>query len=394
MQQDQQSLRAATAAAAAAPGDGPQGAHHRRQAAVLLDGLTAVRPVVLDDEVGGGAGGAAAAGMPGKPFDGNGSAYLALPSPKPPAVWREVLARVWAPTVEGERRSRQLEIEAVEAKLEALRLTGAEALRRGAERRRKVGVAAVEDPALVPLSEEAEARVDDALGNGVGSEILASNEAASLDISRTMMKCLRPGCWLNDEVSNFYLQLLKERELRAPGKYPKCHFFNTFFYNKLFRDKQKYDYKSVRRWTTPKKVGYKLYDCDKVIVPIHQGIHWTLAIIDLSGKSLHFLDSLHGLDGGTLVQLAKYIRDEALDKGEVVLDASSWPQSCPSDIPEQLNSCDCGVFMLKYADYCSRGAPLTFSQMEHWKAKADRIMQLCVGASNARALLIALAERH
>jgi hypothetical protein len=32
----------------------------------------------------------------------------------------------------------------------------------------------------------------------------------------------------------------------------------------LFKDKRSYDYKSVRRWTTQKKIGYSLADCDKV----------------------------------------------------------------------------------------------------------------------------------
>ena len=30
-----------------------------------------------------------------------------------------------------------------------------------------------------------------------------------------------------------YLELLKERELREPNKFLKCHFFNTFFYKKV-----------------------------------------------------------------------------------------------------------------------------------------------------------------
>ena len=34
----------------------------------------------------------------------------------------------------------------------------------------------------------------------------------------------------------------------------------------------------------------------------------------------------------------------------------------PKDIPEQLNGCDCGVFMLKYAEYMSREAEFSFTQ--------------------------------
>ena len=35
------------------------------------------------------------------------------------------------------------------------------------------------------------------------------------------------------QVINLYLDLLKERELREPSKFLKCHFFNTFFYKKV-----------------------------------------------------------------------------------------------------------------------------------------------------------------
>lgn len=35
------------------------------------------------------------------------------------------------------------------------------------------------------------------------------------------------------QVVNLYLELLKEREKREPEKFLKCHFFSTFFYNKV-----------------------------------------------------------------------------------------------------------------------------------------------------------------
>ena len=33
------------------------------------------------------------------------------------------------------------------------------------------------------------------------------------------------------------------------------------------------------------------------------------------------------------------------------------------DIPKQRNGFDCGVFVCMYAEYVTRGAPLTFSQV-------------------------------
>ena len=89
---------------------------------------------------------------------------------------------------------------------------------------------------------------------------------------------------------------------RLAGK-PRVHFFSTFFYNKLFADAGRYNYANVRRWTSPKRLGgYSILDCDKLVVPIHQGVHWVLAIINLRDSSLHFLDSMGGNDKGALVR--------------------------------------------------------------------------------------------
>lgn len=95
------------------------------------------------------------------------------------------------------------------------------------------------------------------------SKILVTHENSNIDITGEILQCLRPGEWLNDEVScislifmwtrrilfsccwhwlpffpelqviNVYLELLKERERREPKKFLNCHFFNTFFYKKV-----------------------------------------------------------------------------------------------------------------------------------------------------------------
>ena len=54
--------------------------------------------------------------------------------------------------------------------------------------------------------------------------------------------------------------------------------------------------------------------------------------------------------------LQRYIVDEMQHKREAVLDDADWQRIAPSDIPEQKNGCDCGVFMVKYADFLVCGA--------------------------------------
>ena len=82
---------------------------------------------------------------------------------------------------------------------------------------------------------------------------------------------------------------------------PRFHFFNTFFYNKLYSDTNCYNYEAVKRWTGTRVLGYDVLACDKVFVPIHQGVHWTHVEIDITNKALHFLDSMDGNDKGALV---------------------------------------------------------------------------------------------
>ena len=57
--------------------------------------------------------------------------------------------------------------------------------------------------------------------------------------------------------------------------------------------------------------------------------------------------------------LARYIADESQHKREMALDAAEWPRSAPTNIPEQKNGCDCGVFMVKYADWLVRARSAT-----------------------------------
>ncbi|KFK39004.1 hypothetical protein AALP_AA3G188100 [Arabis alpina] len=216
---------------------------------------------------------------------------------------------------------------------------------------------------FIPLTEEDKAEVYRALSRGNRRKVLATHESSNIDISGEVLQCLQPSAWLNDEVINVYLELLKERETREPEKYLKCHFFNTFFYKKLVSDSG-YNYKAVRRWTTQRKLGYALIDCDMIFIPVHRGVHWTLAVINNRDQKFLYLDSLNGVDPVILNALAKYLVDEVKEKSGKNIDVSSWDMEFLEDLPQQQNGYDCGMFMLKYIDFFSRGLGLCFSQ-EH-----------------------------
>ncbi|KAG7544213.1 Ulp1 protease family C-terminal catalytic domain, partial [Arabidopsis thaliana x Arabidopsis arenosa] len=233
---------------------------------------------------------------------------------------------------------------------------------------------------FLPLKEEEVAQVKSAFSRSNGMKILVSHKKSNIDISGETLQCLMPNQWLNDEVINLYLELLKERETRDPQKnFFKCHFFNTFFYIKLVSGSG-YNYKAVSKWTTKRKLGYALIDCDIIFVPIHIGIHWSLAVINNRERKFLYFDSLVSeVDRTILNALAKYLVDEAKEKSKKNIDVSSWDMEYVKECPQQLNGDDCGMFMLKYIDFYSRGLSLQFSQkdMPYFRLRtANEILRL------------------
>lgn len=232
---------------------------------------------------------------------------------------------------------------------------------------------------FTPLSDKEEREVNTLLyDSGHSDKIIVIHEPSNIEITKEKLQCLRPRGWLNDEVINLYIELLKERAEREPKRFLKCHFFNTFFYKKLTCGIAGYDYQSVRRWTTFKKLGYGLIDCEKIFVPVHRDIHWCVAVINMKDKTFQYLDSLGGLGHDVLRVLARYIMDELRDKSNIDVDPTSWVEVSDS-LPMQQNGWDCGMFMIKFIDFHSRGLRPSFSQ-EHMtyfrKRTAKEIMAL------------------
>ncbi|KAL0044188.1 hypothetical protein WJX82_003485 [Trebouxia sp. C0006] len=233
-----------------------------------------------------------------------------------------------------------------------------------------------------------------AFAAGPAEEKLVVHVHSGVDIARKDIRTLKSRQWLNDEVMNVYMGLLQERDtrLRKLGRFPKCHFFNTFFINKLYKDDKKYVYNNVRRWTTKMRLerwgqhSGTVLECDKLIIPVHLGCHWTCAVISLRDRGISYFDSLGGKEHEIVESLAKYVTDEYDNKLKEKVDTSDWSRRSPDDIPKQLNGCDCGVFALMFAEYQSRDAPFTFDQrhMEYFRVKVPQLEYMysrCAGAS-------------
>ncbi|KAG8452608.1 hypothetical protein GDO86_004408 [Hymenochirus boettgeri] len=203
------------------------------------------------------------------------------------------------------------------------------------------------------LTEEMEREIKHALFGGSQDQILS--DGFRLTITRKDLMTLHSLNWLNDEIINFYMNLLMERSNRKG--LPKVFAFNTFFFTKL----KTAGYQAVKRWT--KKVD--VFAMNILLLPIHLGVHWCLAVIDFRKKSITYYDSMGGLNNEACRLLLQYLKQECLDKKGTSFDSNGWTSTSKKshEIPQQMNGSDCGMFACKYADYITKDKPITFTQV-------------------------------
>ncbi|KAM3871596.1 sentrin-specific protease 1 [Diretmus argenteus] len=208
-----------------------------------------------------------------------------------------------------------------------------------------------EKPEFPELTEEMENEVSRGL-RGNPHEVLS--EGFGLSLTRKDLQTLSHLTWLNDEVINFYMNLLVERS-KDPSL-PSVDTFNTFFYPKLCSS----GYSAVRRWT--KKMD--IFSVDILLVPVHLGVHWCLSVVDFRKKAIMYFDSMGGKNNEACTILLQYLQQESKDKKGKELDTSGWTLHCkrPNEIPQQMNGSDCGMFTCKYAEYITKDKPITFTQ--------------------------------
>jgi sentrin-specific protease 1 len=150
---------------------------------------------------------------------------------------------------------------------------------------------------------------------------------------------LQKGEWLNDEILNYYLSMVRERSINPgnvtsqikshvqarPAKpLPKIFAFNTFFYSMLSGR----GYSGVRRWT--KKANINLFDLDRVIVPINKGgFHWILSIVNITEKRVEYYDSM-GREGESnenrvvLTRIRDFMIEEAKARNQSHEEVAKW----------------------------------------------------------------------
>lgn len=211
-----------------------------------------------------------------------------------------------------------------------------------------------EEEAYPELTEEHQGVIKRALYGGPRTDVVISK--FNISITRNDLATLIGDNWLNDEVINFYMNLLMERsEQRAEQGAPRVYAMNTFFIPKLLSS----GHSGLKRWT--RKVDIFTYDI--IPVPVHVGrVHWCMAIIDLKNKAIRYYDSMGTPNNPVLNALEQYLRDESLDKRKKPFDTSDFQKQNMHECPRQMNGSDCGVFSCMFAEHEARGREIGFCQ--------------------------------
>ncbi|RIB04806.1 hypothetical protein C2G38_652266 [Gigaspora rosea] len=180
-------------------------------------------------------------------------------------------------------------------------------------------------------------------------------EKFNLQISAAHLRTLTNGCWLNDEVINFYSNLIIERAQNNPDIYPPVHIVNTFFYTKLMQS----------------GFGHKVV----------AGAHWTLAVANFKLCRFEYYDSLGGeFNPVFLNELRAFFNYLAKQTNNHHFDFDSWNTYEPkTKTPQQKNSYDCGVFTMMTVEHMSRNAPLSFTQSKMGYFRAKMIYEISTG---------------
>uniref|UniRef100_A0A336K222 CSON013837 protein n=1 Tax=Culicoides sonorensis TaxID=179676 RepID=A0A336K222_CULSO len=208
-----------------------------------------------------------------------------------------------------------------------------------------------------------------ALYGGSASEVIINK--FNLRITRNDLNTLVGTTWLNDEVINFYMNLIMERAEKRTDL-PKSYCFNTFFIPTLMQR----GHSGVRRWT--RKVD--VFSFDLLPVPVHVGgIHWCMAIIRMKDKIIRYYDSMGNPNQPVLDALERYLIDEAMDKKKITFDTSDWKKESIRDCPQQRNGSDCGVFSCMNAEHLTRNASLSFSQNDMPYFRQKMVLEIATG---------------
>lgn len=128
-------------------------------------------------------------------------------------------------------------------------------------------------------------------------------EKFNISITRNDLECLNLNSnddhWLNDQIINFYFEMIKERDLN------NIYCFNTHFIIELSSSS------TISRWTR----NVDLFSKRLILIPINiNNLHWTLVSVDIHQNSINYYDSLNGKNQHCLESIFQFLSNDHYQK--------------------------------------------------------------------------------
>ncbi|XP_077221488.1 uncharacterized protein LOC143855157 isoform X2 [Tasmannia lanceolata] len=99
-------------------------------------------------------------------------------------------------------------------------------------------------------------------------------------------------------------------------------------------------------------------DIKRILLPIGDGVHWVLLMVDMECNAFVKFDSL-GLEGTQPVESAvKFLKIYLTNRGK---NPAEWPIMIATNQPLQSNQFDCGVFVMKYMECLLNDCDFSFT---------------------------------
>ena len=218
----------------------------------------------------------------------------------------------------------------------------------------------------------------------VHSDASSRHIARYPDFLPESLSTLQPATWLSDDVINGYLKLLNLREesnIDVDPTYRPSFCYSCFFWP-LVTQRDHETREGVYSYSAVQKVSKHVFAAERfsrrefhsnvfslrlLVVPINiNNEHWACAVVSFRDRTIQFLDSMSSSSArygrNYLHYIEAYLRDE-YKKLYRKADSDLWTLhgSDVTEVQQQANGFDCGVFVCLFADNLLRGQPPFFS---------------------------------
>jgi sentrin-specific protease 1 len=204
---------------------------------------------------------------------------------------------------------------------------------------------------IAPLEPEWEARVNKVISDMASTPpdwVITKNLAGIGLPSQDFGRLLGRGQWLNDEVINAYIEWVAKAGNESiatdmkiigekPSTVPKIIALNSFFYEKVTAEGPGSTVRLMRRMKAP---GPSLLEVDTLLVPVNNGVHWTLGVVRPVARTIEYFDSMGGGPHKFVYHMKGWLKTML---GNAYIE-SEWTVPV-NKCAIQSNGYDCGVFV-------------------------------------------------